>query len=68
MIRRESSFDEVPGDLYVVFEARSGLSWGNCFECDNCDGMYPDNAVVKAARAHAGKSIMTIAGAAHLRG
>ncbi len=50
IIRRQSSFDEVIGDLSAdnaLFEARRCLSCGNCFECDNCYGVCPDNAVKK---------------------
>ena len=48
--RRISSFDEISGGLEestALFEARRGLSCGNCFECDNCYGVCPDNAVIK---------------------
>ncbi|MBL6929905.1 MAG: NAD(P)-binding protein [Rhodospirillales bacterium] len=50
IIRRQTSFDEVIGDLVednALFEARRCLSCGNCFECDNCYGVCPDNAVKK---------------------
>ena len=50
IIRRQTSFDEVVGDLdegNALFEARRCLSCGNCFECDNCYGVCPDNAVRK---------------------
>lgn len=50
IIRRQTSFDEVVGDLdesNALFEARRCLSCGNCFECDNCYGVCPDNAVKK---------------------
>ena len=50
IIRRQTSFDEVIGDLdegNALFEARRCLSCGNCFECDNCYGVCPDNAVWK---------------------
>ncbi len=50
IIRRQTSFDEVTGDLdegNALFEARRCLSCGNCFECDNCYGVCPDNAVRK---------------------
>ncbi|MBT4932770.1 MAG: NAD(P)-binding protein [Rhodospirillaceae bacterium] len=50
IIRRQTSFDEVIGDLNednALFEARRCLSCGNCFECDNCYGVCPDNAVKK---------------------
>src|SRR5450755_1688439 len=48
--RRTSSFDEVQGGLTednALFEARRCLSCGTCFECDNCYGVCPDNAVIK---------------------
>ena len=50
LVRRQSGFDEVIGDLdadNALFEARRCLSCGNCFECDNCYGVCPDNAVNK---------------------
>ena len=50
LIRRQSGFAEVVGDLdesNAVFEARRCMSCGNCFECDNCYGMCPDNAIIK---------------------
>ncbi len=50
IIRRQSTFDEVLGGLdetNAQFEARRCLSFGNCFECDNCYGVCPDNAVIK---------------------
>ncbi len=50
IIRRQSIFDEVQGDLdkkTAVFEARRCLSCGNSFECGNCYGVCPDNAVIK---------------------
>jgi Pyruvate/2-oxoacid:ferredoxin oxidoreductase delta subunit len=50
IVRRQTSFDEVVGDLdedNALFEARRCLSCGNCFECDNCYGICPDNAVIK---------------------
>jgi len=49
-IRRRSNFDEVVGGLEpntALFEARRCLSCGNCFECDTCYGVCPDNAVIK---------------------
>jgi 2-oxoacid:acceptor oxidoreductase delta subunit (pyruvate/2-ketoisovalerate family) len=49
-LRRQSTFDEVSGNLdedTALYEARRCLSCGNCFECDNCYGMCPDNAVKK---------------------
>ncbi|WP_284740566.1 NAD(P)-binding protein [Amycolatopsis sp. RTGN1] len=48
--RRVSTFDEIKGGLdasTALFEARRCLSCGSCFECDNCYGVCPDNAVVK---------------------
>jgi NADPH-dependent glutamate synthase beta subunit-like oxidoreductase len=50
MSRRRSSFDEVLGGLdreTALLEARRCLSCGTCFECDNCYGVCPDNAVIK---------------------
>ncbi len=50
IIRRQTSFDEVIGELdehNALYEARRCLSCGNCFECDNCYGVCPDNAVIK---------------------
>ncbi|MBF0613580.1 MAG: NAD(P)-binding protein [Magnetococcales bacterium] len=50
LIRRQSGFEEVLGDLdesNALFEARRCLSCGNCFECDNCYGACPDNAIAK---------------------
>jgi len=50
LVRRQTSFDEVVGELdenNALLEARRCLSCGNCFECDNCYGMCPDNAVRK---------------------
>jgi 2-oxoacid:acceptor oxidoreductase delta subunit (pyruvate/2-ketoisovalerate family) len=49
-IRRQGTFDEVIGGLTeenALFEARRCLSCGTCFECDNCFGVCPDNAVIK---------------------
>ena len=48
--RRTSTFDEVVRGLdegNALFEARRCLSCGTCFECDNCYGVCPDNAVIK---------------------
>ena len=48
--RRITTFDEVTGGVdesTAQFEARRCVSCGNCFECDNCYGVCPDNAVVK---------------------
>jgi len=50
VIRRQSTFDEVRGGLdegNALYEARRCLSCGNCFECDTCYGVCPDNAVIK---------------------
>ncbi len=50
VVRRQSGFAEVVGDLdedSAAFEARRCMSCGNCFECDNCYGVCPDNAVIK---------------------
>ncbi len=50
VVRRQSTFDEVVGGLdetNALFEARRCLSCGNCFECDTCYGVCPDNAVIK---------------------
>ncbi len=50
LIRRQTGFAEVVGDLdegNALFEARRCMSCGNCFECDNCYGVCPDNAVNK---------------------
>ena len=51
--RRQDSFDEVVSGLdekTALFEARRCLSCGTCFECDNCFGVCPDNAVIKLGR------------------
>lgn len=48
--RRRSSFDEVVGgwgEDTALLEARRCLSCGTCFECDNCYGVCPDNAIIK---------------------
>ncbi len=48
--RRRATFDEVVGGLdasNALFEARRCMSCGSCFECDNCYGVCPDNAVIK---------------------
>lgn len=50
IIRRQSTFDEVIGSLdedNALYEARRCMSCGNCFECDTCYGVCPDNAVIK---------------------
>jgi 2-oxoacid:acceptor oxidoreductase delta subunit (pyruvate/2-ketoisovalerate family) len=49
-IRRQTTFEEVLAGLDEnsgLFEARRCLSCGHCFECDNCYGVCPDNAVIK---------------------
>ena len=49
-VRRRSTFEEVVGGLdpdTALLEARRCLSCGNCFECDTCYGVCPDNAVIK---------------------
>ena len=49
-LRRRDTFDEVHGGLdatTALYEARRCLSCGSCFECDNCFGVCPDNAIVK---------------------
>ena len=48
--RRTSGFEEVVQGLDVTtaqYEARRCMSCGSCFECDNCYGVCPDNAVTK---------------------
>ena len=50
LARRRQSFDEVVEGLdeeTALLEARRCLSCGTCFECDNCYGVCPDNAIVK---------------------
>ncbi len=50
LARRRGSFEEVMGGLDVntaLLEARRCLSCGNCFECDTCYGVCPDNAIIK---------------------
>jgi len=50
LARRRQSFDEVVGGLdeeTALLEARRCLSCGMCFECDNCYGVCPDNAIIK---------------------
>lgn len=49
-VRRQSGFEEVLGNLdedNALYEARRCLSCGNCFECDTCYGVCPDNAITK---------------------
>ncbi|WP_062521079.1 NAD(P)-binding protein [Demequina silvatica] len=48
--RRVTGFEEVLAGLdaeHAVFEARRCMSCGSCFECDNCYGMCPDDAIRK---------------------
>lgn len=48
--RRTTGFEEVVQGLTAdtaLFEARRCLSCGSCFECDNCYGVCPDDAVIK---------------------
>ena len=50
LARRIGTFDEVVrglGERTAQFEARRYMSCGNCFECDSCYGVCPDNAVIK---------------------
>ncbi len=50
LARRQSTFDEVVHGLTeenALFEARRCMSCGNCFECDTCYGVCPDNAIKK---------------------
>ncbi|WP_416961331.1 NAD(P)-binding protein [Streptomyces sp. Agncl-13] len=50
LARRVSTFDEVVQGLdesTALFEARRCMSCGSCFECDNCYGVCPDNAITK---------------------
>ncbi len=50
LVRRQDGFEEVLQGLTednALFEARRCLSCGNCFECDTCYGICPDNAVTK---------------------
>ena len=65
LARRQTSFDEVIGGLdekTALLEARRCLSCGTCFECDNCYGMCPDNAITKLGhRSNVMLSIMTFA-------
>jgi len=47
-VRRQTTFEEVVTGLdenNALYEARRCLSCGNCFECENCLAMCPDNAV-----------------------
>src|SRR5262249_31942268 len=48
--RRRSTFEGVVkalNETNAPFEARRWFPCGNCFECDNCYGVCPDNAVIK---------------------
>ncbi|HEU0237932.1 MAG TPA: NAD(P)-binding protein [Micromonosporaceae bacterium] len=48
--RRVETFDEVVAGLTTetaLYEARRCMSCGNCFECDSCYSVCPDNAVIK---------------------
>ena len=50
LVRRVSGFVEVVGNLdenNAAYEARRCLSFGNCFEYDNCYDVCPDNAITK---------------------
>ena len=50
VVRRQSGFEEILGGLdeqSALLEARRCLSCGNCFECDTCYGVCPDNAILK---------------------
>jgi len=47
---RVKSFAEVVGGFTkneTIHEAKRCLSCGNCFECDGCYGVCPENAIVK---------------------
>ena len=49
-LRRRTTFEEVLGGLNETdarYEARRCLSCGNCFECDTCLNVCPEQAVVK---------------------
>lgn len=48
--RRQTTFDEIHGGLTgeaAMYEARRCLSCGNCFECDGCYTVCPEEAVIK---------------------
>jgi NADPH-dependent glutamate synthase beta subunit-like oxidoreductase len=48
--RRRTTFDEIQGGLSAeeaVYETRRCLSCGNCFECDGCYTVCPEEAVIK---------------------
>jgi NADPH-dependent glutamate synthase beta subunit-like oxidoreductase len=56
---RPRSFQEIfatfPEET-ALYEARRCLSCGNCFRCDTCYGVCPDNAVCKGASAKGAKN------------
>ena len=57
LARRRSTFEEVVGGLdetTALFEARRCMSCGDCFQCDNCLAVCPDNAVLKVDDASTG--------------
>ena len=48
--KRVKSFDEVISGInkdQAIYEAKRCLSCGNCFECDACYGVCPENAISK---------------------
>lgn len=50
LARRQNTFEEVVYGLTeenALYEARRCMSCGNCFECDTCYGVCPDNAIKK---------------------
>ena len=56
LARRQSGFEEIVGGLdenTALLEARRCLSCGNCFECDTCYGVCPDNAIMKLGPGYA---------------
>jgi len=56
-VRRLSTFGEVVGGLdpdNALFEARRCLSCGNCFSCDKCYVVCPENAIEKLPDAEPG--------------
>jgi hypothetical protein len=65
-VRRQSTFEEVVGgfDPPPRSSRRAAACCGNCFECDNCYGVCPDNAVIKLGQATAMPSTTTTARAA----
>ncbi|MGI9543611.1 MAG: NAD(P)-binding protein [Cyclobacteriaceae bacterium] len=49
-VQRTDGFDEVVAGLLedeALFEAQRCLSCGNCFECDGCYAVCPEDAVIK---------------------